>query len=136
MSTFSDVDMLRLEAPVTQLQITDGSGPTQAALEIVRPISWVQSIIHQHHQTQQDLRQLYEPYGRALDQSDRQIRHIEQAYDTLYRGTLYIYERVAANEVASHQWLQTELSNAANTYQTFSREVWQAIVERTTETEL
>jgi hypothetical protein len=54
----------------------------------------------------------------------------------LYRGTQYLYERTEANEAASHQWLQTELSNAANGYQTFSREVWQAILERTTETDL
>jgi hypothetical protein len=42
----------------------------------------------------------------------------------LYRATQYLGERAEANVAASHQWLQTELSNAANAYQTFSREVW------------
>jgi hypothetical protein len=134
MSSSSDVNMLRLETPVTRLQITDSSGPTQTALEIIGPTSWVRMIVHQHHQAQQDLHQLYELCGQAFDQSDRRLRHFEQAYNTLYRGTLYIYERAVAN--VSHQWLQTELSKAANAYQTFGREVWQAIVERTTETDL
>jgi hypothetical protein len=123
MST-TDVDMLRLEAPVTRLQITDRSNPVQPTLEIARPASWLRTIVHQHHQAQQDLRHLYELCGQSIDQSDRRLSHIERAYDTLYRGTQYIYERAQVNEVASYQWLQMELTNAANAYQTFSREVW------------
>jgi hypothetical protein len=123
MST-TDVDIVRLEAPVTRRQITAKSTTVQPTLEIVRLASWLRTIVHQHHQAQHDLRQLYELCGQSFDQSDRRLRHIEQAYDVLYPGTQYIYEWAEANEVASYQWLQTELSNEANTYQTFSREVW------------
>jgi len=128
--------MLRLEAPITRLQIADGTSTPQQQIEITSPTSWVRTIVHQHEQAQVDIRQLYELCGDHVDRTDRRIQAVERAYDTLYRGTLYIYERGAANEIASHQWLQTVLTNAANAYQTFSREVWQAIIERTTETDL
>jgi hypothetical protein len=84
MSASSNVDMLRLEYPSTQLQITDGTSPSQPVLEITRPASWVQTIVHQHEQAQQDLRQLYEACGNQFDQNDYRIRQIERAYETLY----------------------------------------------------
>jgi hypothetical protein len=134
--TSTDVDMLRLEYPSTRLQITDGTVPAQPIIEITRPASWVRTIVHQHEQAQQDLRQLYEVCGNQFDQTDARIRYIERAYDTLYRGTLYIYEQAQAQREASHDWLQTELSRTANAYQTFQRQVWEAIVARTTEDDM
>jgi hypothetical protein len=131
--TSTGVVMLRLAYPSTRLQITDGSLPAQPIIEITRPASWVRTIAHQHEQAQQDLRQLYEACGNQFDQADSRIRHIEWGYDTLYRGTLYIYEQAQAQREASHDWLQTELSRTANAYQTFQRQVWEAIVARTTE---
>jgi hypothetical protein len=97
----SDVDMLRLEAPVTRLQITNGTEPTSPAIELRQPASWVRTLVQQHQQARQDIQQLYELCGGQIDQSDRRIREIERAYDTLYRGTLYVYEQAQAQEVAS-----------------------------------
>jgi hypothetical protein len=70
MSTSSNVDMLRLEYPSTQLQITDGTSPSQPILEITRPASWVRTIVYQHEQAQQNLRQLYEACGHWFDHDD------------------------------------------------------------------
>jgi hypothetical protein len=125
-----------LEYPCTQLQITDGTSPSQPVLEITRPASWVRTIVHQHEQAQQDLRQLYEACGNQFDQSDYRIRQIERAYETLYQGTLYIYEQARVQGEASHDWLQTELTRTANAYQTFQRQVWEAMVARTTEDDM
>ena len=82
--TTSDVDMLRLEAPVTRLQISDGTEPPQRTLEIISPARWVRTIVHQHGQAQQDLQQLYEVCGNQFNCADQRLRHIERAYDTLY----------------------------------------------------
>jgi hypothetical protein len=74
--------------------------------------------------------------GNNIDRTDRRIQQVERSYDVLYRGILYVYQQTEAQQNASHAWVQTELTRAANAYQTFSREVWQAIMERTTEADL
>jgi hypothetical protein len=127
--TSSDIDMLRLEAPATRLQITDGQTATGPVVEIARPASWLRALVAQHEQAQIDLRQLYQICGGQFDQTNAQMQLIERAYDTLYRGTQYIYEQAGHQQEASREWMHTELSRAANAYQTFSQEVWQAIVD-------
>jgi hypothetical protein len=125
--------MLRLEAPTTRLQIENGETTVSQTYEITRPASWVLALVHQHEQAQVGIQHLYDLCGGHVDHTDRRIRRIEQAYDTLYRGTLYIYQQTERQQNTSHEWIQSELMRAANAYQTFSREVWQAIMERTTE---
>jgi hypothetical protein len=132
----TDVDMLRLEAPTPRLQIENGETTVSPTLEINRPASWVLALVHQHEQAQVDIQLLYDLCGGHIDHTDRRIRRIEQAYDTLYRGTLYVYQQTERQQNASNEWIQSELMRAANAYQTFSREVWQAIMERTTETDM
>jgi len=61
------------------------------------------------------------------------MQRIEQAYHTLAEGTRYIYDRVNANEEIAEAWVRSELAHAANAYQTLAQNVWQAIIERTTE---
>jgi len=58
---------------------------------------------------------------------------IEEAYQTLLEGTWYVYDRVNANEEIAEAWVRSELANAANAYQTFAQNVWQAILDRTQE---
>jgi len=60
MSTTSDFNMLRLEAPRDLVQITNGTDPTEEAVEISNPASWVRSLVHQQQQAEDDLRQLQE----------------------------------------------------------------------------
>ena len=98
-----DVDMLRLEAPATRLQITDGRPTTGPIVEILRPASWLRTLVHQHEQAQTDLRQLYQACGNQFDQNDGRIRQIERAYDTLYRGTLYVYQQTERQQNASNE---------------------------------
>jgi len=40
---------------------------------------------------------------------------------------------MSTNEEIAEAWVRSELAGAANAYQTFAREVWQAIIERTNE---
>ena len=58
---------------------------------------------------------------------------IEEAYQTLAKGTRYIYDWVHANQEIAEAWVRTKLANAANAYQTLAQNVWQAILERTAE---
>jgi len=132
--TSSDFNMLRLEAPKDVLQITQGTEPGDQALEITNPAAWVRAMIHQQRQAEQDLRQLTDLCGNTIDRTDQRIVNIEKAYDALAQGTRYVYDRVAANEEIASEWVRNELAVAANAYQTFAREVWQAIIERTQET--
>jgi len=61
------------------------------------------------------------------------MREIEQAYQILVEGTRYVYDRVNAHEKIAEEWIRSELSRAANTYQSLTRNVWQGIIERTNE---
>jgi hypothetical protein len=129
----SDFDMLRLEPPRDILQITDGSAPTEGPVEFLSPAVWVRSLVRQQQQAEEDLRHLAELCGNTIDHTDRRIQRIERAYQTLADGSRYLYDRVTANEAIADEWIRSELSTAANAYQTFAREVWAAIMEKTTE---
>jgi len=125
--------MLRLEAPKTLLQITDGTTPMEGVIEVTNPATWVRSMVRQQKQAEDDLRHLTELCGNAVDRTDKRIQRIETAYQTLAEGTRYVYDRMEANEEVAEAWVRSELANAANAYQTFTREVWQAIIDRTDE---
>jgi len=133
MSTTSDFNMLRLEAPRDVLQITDGTAPSGEAVEISNPAVWVRTMVRHQQQAERDLGQLAELCGNTIDRTDRRIQRIEQAYQTLAEGTRYVYDRVHANQEIEEAWVRSELSAAANAYQTFAQNVWQAIIERTQE---
>jgi len=51
----------------------------------------------------------------------------------LAEGTRYVYGWVNANEEIAEAWVRSELANAFNAYQTLTHNVWQAILERTSE---
>jgi len=48
----------------------------------------------------------------------------------------YIYERTEAKEEIAEAWGRNELTAAANAYHTFTRQIWEAIIERTKEAEV
>jgi len=133
MTTSSDFNMLRLEAPRDLLQITDGTPRPEQAVEIANPAVWVRTLVHQQQQAENDLQQLTELCGDAYYRTDRRTREIEQAYQTLAEGTRYVYDRVSANEKIAEEWIRSELSKAANAYQSRARNIWQAIIKRTNE---
>jgi len=133
MTTSSNFNMLRLEAPRDLLQITNGSPRPEQAVEIANPAVWVRTLVCQQQQAESDLQSLTELCGDTYDRTDRQTREIEQAYQSLTEGTRYVYDRVNANEKIAEEWIRSELSNAANVYQYLARNVWQAIIERTNE---
>jgi len=133
MATSSDFNMLRLEAPRDLLQITSGTPKTEQAVEIANPAVWVRTMVHQRQQAESDLRRLTELCGDAYDRTDRRTQEIEQAYQTLAEGTRYVYDSVHANEKIAEDWIRSELSNAANAYQSLASNIWQAILEHTNE---
>jgi len=87
----------------------------------------------QQQQAENDLRQLTQLYGNTNDRTDQRMQQIEEAYQTLAEGTRYIYDRVNTNEEIAEAWVRSALANAANAYQTLAYNVWQAILERTSE---
>jgi len=125
--------MLWLEAPRDLLQITDGTPRSEQALEIANPAVWVRTLVCQQQQAENDLQWLTEMYGDAYDRTDRRTWEIEQTYQTLVEGTRYVYDRVNTNEKVAEEWIRSELSNAANAYQSLARNVWQAIIKCTSE---
>jgi len=127
--------MLRLKAPKTLLQITDGTTPMEGIIEVTNPAAWIRSMVRQQKQAEDDLRHLKELCGDTINQADRRIMRIEAAYQTLAEGTRYVYDRFEANEGVAEAWLRSELANTANAYQSFAREVWQVIEDRTSGTE-
>jgi len=133
MTTSSDFNMLRLEAPRDLLQITDGASGPEPAVEIANPAVWVRTLVRQQRQAERDLQQLMELCGDAYDETDRRTREIEQAYQTLAEGTRYVCDRANANEKIAEEWIRSELATAANAYQSLATNVWQAILERTNE---
>jgi len=48
----------------------------------------------------------------------------------------YVYERIEAKEQIADEWVTNELMVAANAYQTFARQVWEAIIEWTQKAEV
>jgi len=133
MSTSSDFNMLRLEAPRDLLQIEEGSAPTENAVEVVNPAVWVRTLARQQRQAEEDMQRLIEACGDTVDRTDRRIQRVEQAYHDLTEGTRYVYDRMNANEEVAEAWIRSELAVAANAYQTFAQNVWAAIIERTDE---
>jgi len=71
MTTSSDFNMLRLEAPRDVLQITDGTPRPQQVVEIANPAVWVRTLVRQKQQAESDLQQLTELCGDAYDKTDR-----------------------------------------------------------------
>jgi len=67
MSTASDFNMLRLEAPRGVLQITNDEEPMEDALEIANPLGWMRAMANHQQQAEQDLRQLVEACGNTVD---------------------------------------------------------------------
>jgi len=128
-----DFNILQLEAPRDLLQITDRTPRPEQAVEIANPAVWVRTLVHQQRQAESDLQRLTELCSDTYDRTDRRTREIEQAYQTLAEGTRYVYDRVNANEKIAEEWIRSELSKAVNAYQFLTRNVWQAIIERTNE---
>jgi len=133
MSTTSDFNMLRLEAPRDLLQITDGTPAPEQAIELANPAAWVRAMARQQRQAETDLRQLTELCGNTIDRTNQRMQRIEEAYRTLAEGIRYVYDRVNANEEIAETWARTELAHAANAYQSLAHNVWQAILEWTNE---
>ena len=123
MSTTSDYNMLRLEAPRGLLQITNDEEPREEALEIANPVGWIRAMANHQQQAEQDLRQLMDVCGNTLDHTDRRVRQIEPAYNRLAQGAQYDYEQMEAREQISGDWVRNKLMVSANIYQTFTRQV-------------
>jgi len=134
MST-SDFNLLRLEALRNLLQITEGQD-AEEGLEISNPAGWVRAIIHRQGQAESDMRHLLDLCDNTVDRTDRRIRGIERAYYALQQGANYVYERMQAQEEIAEEWVRSELMVAANAYQTFTRQIWEVIIERTQEAEV
>jgi len=130
MSTASDYNMLQLEAPRGLLQITNDEETEEETLEIANPVGWMRAMANHQQQAEQDLRQLLDLRGNTMDRTDRRIRRIEATYNRLAHGAQYVYEQMGAKEQISGDWLRNELMVAANTYQAFTCQVWEAIIER------
>jgi len=92
MTTSSDLNMLRLEAPRDLLQITDGTPRPEQVVEIANPALWVRTLVRQQQQAKSDLQWLTELCGNPYDRTDRRTREIEQVYQTLAEGTRYVYD--------------------------------------------
>ena len=133
MTTSSEFNILQLEAPRDLLQITDATPRPEQAVEIANPTVWVRTLVRQQQQAASDLQRLTQLYGDAFDRTDRRTQETKQAYQTLAEGTRYVYDRVNANEKIAKEWIRSELSSAANAYQSLARNVRQAIIERTNE---
>ena len=133
MTTSTDFNILRHEAPRDLLQITEGSPAPEQAVKLANPVVWVRTMARQQCQAEKDLRQLSELCGNSIDKNDQRMQQNEQAYRALADGTRYIYNRVNANEAIAKELIRSELLTAANTYQSLARNVWQAIIKRTNE---
>jgi hypothetical protein len=91
MSSTTDFNMLRLEAPRDILQITAGTYSTDH-MEIVSPSTWLRYLVRHQTQGERDIKPLFEVYGNFLDQNDQRIVNIEAAYNEHMNGIHYIYE--------------------------------------------
>ena len=133
MTTSSNFNMFQLEAPRDILQITDGTEADEEALEITNPAVCIRTLARQQKRAEEDLQQLLGLCGNAVDRTDQWLVRMEHAYHSLAEGTRYVYDRLNANEKIAEEWIRSELAMAANTYQMFARNVWQAIIECTQE---
>jgi len=133
MSITLDFKMLRLEAPRDIPQITDGTEADKGTMEVTNPAVWLRVLARQQKQAEEDLAQLLDLCSNTVDRTDQHLVRIENAYYSLAEGTRYVYDRLNANEKIAEEWIRSELSVAANAYQSFTRNVWQAIIECTQE---
>ena len=69
----TDFNMLRLEAPRDMLQITDGTEPTEEALEVTNPATWLRALVKQQKQAERDLARLVSLCGNTIDHNDQKI---------------------------------------------------------------
>jgi len=136
MSTSSDYNMLRLETPRGLLQISNDEEPRVETLEIANPVRWMRAMANHQQQAEQDLRQLMDVCGNTLHHTDRRIRRIEAVYNRLAQGAQYVYEQMEAKEQISGDRVRNELMVSANAYQAFTRQVWEAIIEHSTTSDL
>ena len=125
--------MIRFEHPRTANEVQTQTDPNDMVVEITNPIAWVRQLIRQHQQAQDDLQTLYEMCGDQFDRQDRRLRRIETNYTVLYESARYLHEQLGKEQRISADWLQTELTAAANAYQVFARDTWAAIEARTTD---
>jgi len=58
MTTSFNFNMLRLEAPRDLLQITDGTVTPEQIIEMANQTTWVQTMVRQQRQAENDLKQL------------------------------------------------------------------------------
>jgi len=129
MATSSNVEMIRFEYPRTTNEVQTQTDPSSAMVEIQNPIAWVRQLVRQHQQAQDDLQTLYEMCGEQFNRQDRRFRRIETNYTVLYESAQYLHEQLGKEQQISADWLQTELTAAANAYQVFARDTWAAIEE-------
>ena len=132
MAASSNVEMIRFEYPRTANEVQTQTDPSNAMVEIWNPIAWVRELVRQQQQAQDDLQTLYEMCGEQFDRQDRRLRRIETNYTVLYESARYLHEQLGREQQISADWLQTELTAAANAYQVFVRDTWAAIEARIT----
>jgi len=70
MTTSSDFNMLRLEAPRDLLQITDGASGPEPVVEIANLAVWVRTLVCQQQQAERDLQWLTELCRDAYEKTD------------------------------------------------------------------
>ena len=132
----SNVDMLRLEAPQTAIKIYHGIRPSLDTVEISQPAAWVRLLVQQQRQAQRDLREHKRACGDKFERTDLKVIEIERNYRVLCEAVQYLYAQQEADTTASHEWIQTELMQAANAAQQFTTDIWRMIVAKTEETTL
>jgi len=67
MTTSSDFNMLWLEVPQELLKITNGTAVPDQAIEMANPAVWVQTIVRQQRQAENDLKQLANLCNNTID---------------------------------------------------------------------
>jgi len=120
MTSSSDIEMIVFEHPRTANEVQTYTETSTAVVEVRNPIAWVRQLVRQHQQAQDDLQTLYEMCGDEFDRQDRRLRRIETNYTVLYDSARYLYEQLGKEQQVSADWLQTELTAAANAYQNFA----------------
>ena len=92
MTTSTDFNLLRLEAPRDLHQITEGAPAPEQVVELANPVARVRTMARQQRLAEKDLRQLSVLCGNTIDKNDQWMQQIEQAYQVLAEGTRYIYD--------------------------------------------
>jgi len=80
MSSYSDFNMLHLEAQRDLLQITDGTVSPEQALELANNAVWIQTMARQQKQAEKYLRQHTELCGNTIDRTNQRMIRIREAY--------------------------------------------------------